>query len=303
MVSILIPAYNAEKTIQRCLDSVCMQTYKNIEVIVVNDGSADGTADIAERYSAKCDYIRVISQDNAGVATARNVCLKEANGDFILFVDADDWIEPDMIERMLALCGDADIVFCGSDHAENSAEIKRSKPGEPEVWDQQRQQLEFMKHQRMTGMLWNKMIRRSVTEGCCFNPETGYGEDAEFLWQVLKKSKKMLVTDEILYHHVLEASSISHLPFSEKKYSAIPMWERINREVEQKYPELLLFARERLTCAAGFSLYECKMSNYKNDRQISQMRTIVRKNMSIILYSDSISLKFKIFILVAAIGV
>lgn len=295
MVSVLIPAYNAEKTIHRCLDSVLAQTVVDMEIIVVNDGSKDATLEVFREYAAKDNRIVVADQPNSGVAAARNVGLQKASGDFILYVDADDWIEPNMLERMLAIADDADIVFCGNDMAEKSEDAKCTEIVEIEIWDQNRQLLEFMKHKCMTGMLWNKMIRRSTTEGCTFNPKTGYGEDAEFLWQVLKKSEKMVVTNEILYHHVQDENSISHLTFSEKKYSAIPMWEAINAEVTKDYIHLLPLAKERLMCAAVYSMYEMNHSNFTNREYKNHIRTIVKKNLLEFVSSKNVSKKMKLY--------
>lgn len=302
MISILIPAYNAEKTIHRCLDSVLGQTVVDLEIIVVNDGSKDATLQILHEYAARDSRIVIVDQANSGVAVARNAGLQKATGEFILYVDADDWIESNMLERMLTLVDGADIVFCGNDTAEKPEDVKHTETLDIEAWDCERQLLEFMKHKRMTGMLWNKLIRRSVTEGCSFNPKTGYGEDAEFLWQVLKKSQKMVVTNEILYHHVMDDNSISHLTFSEKKYSAIPMWEAINAEVERDYPELLSLAKERLMCATVFSLYEVYVSKYDNREHIRYMRSIVRENIVLFLKSRNVSIKFKLFSILACLG-
>lgn len=296
MVSVLIPAYNAEKTIHRSLDSILAQTYCDIEVIVVNDGSTDSTLAELQAYAKKDERVKVIDQLNSGVAAARNTALDNASGEYILYVDADDWIEPDTVERLLnRMSEDTDIVFCSSDHAETPEHVQCELQAECEIWDRDRQILEFLRHKRMTGMLWNKLIRRSLTDGISFNEKTGYGEDAEFLWQILKKSRKMVVTNEVLYHHVLEDTSISHLSFSEKKYSAIPMWESITEEVERDYPELLSLAKERLMCAAVYSGYEMKKAEYKNEIQKRHIQEIVKKNWKEFIKSDTVSSKMKIY--------
>ena len=302
MLSVLIPAYNAEKTINRCIDSILYQTYQNIEIIIANDGSTDGTLSILSDYAEKDKRIIICNQANKGVSAARNTCLKNAHGEYILYVDADDWIESNMIQRMLELINDADIVFCESDHAEISEQVEDIENVKIEYWDQKQQMLEFMKHKRMTGMLWNKLIRRNLTVGVQFNEKTGYGEDAEFLWKILKRSRKMVVTNENLYHHVLENTSISHVSFSEKKYSAIPMWEAINEDVKKEFPELLNLAKERLMCAAVFSLYEAKKCGYKNKNHIVHMRKIARKYIGIFLKSTNVSKKFKVYAIAVCLG-
>ena len=169
MVSVLIPAYNSEKTINRCIESILHQAYENIEVIIVNDGSTDNTLSILSNYAKIDRRIAIYNQTNKGVSATRNVCLKNAHGDYVLYVDADDWIEANMIQQMLELMKDADIVFCESDHAETSEQVESVDNVKIECWDQKTQLYEFMKHKRMTGMLWNKLIRRNLTEDVWFN--------------------------------------------------------------------------------------------------------------------------------------
>lgn len=303
MVSVIIPVYNTEKYLKRCLDSVLNQSYTDIEVIVVNDGSTDNSLQILKEYEKNDNRIKLIDQQNQGVSSARNVGLDNVQGEFILYVDSDDWLELDAIQRLLAtVTDDTDIVFCSSDNAEQIDSVKREKEIKYEYWDNDRQILEFLKHKRMTGMLWNKLIRRSLTFDIFFNEKTCYGEDAEFLWQVLKKSKKMIVTNEILYHHVLEETSISHLSFSDKKFSAIPMWESICKDVDRNYFNYITFARVSLTSAAVYSLYEAKSCKYENKLQIGYMRSIVRKNINVFLKAKNVSKKFKLYAIAVCLG-
>lgn len=303
MVSVLVPVYNAEKTIVRCLDSILGQTYQNIEVIIVNDGSKDNTLSILEDYSEKDSRIRLYDEQNGGVAAARNIALRNAQGEYILYVDSDDWLELNAIECLLGeMRKDVDIVFCSSDHAEKPEEVHFENRKVIEEWNHDQQIYEFLLHRRMSGMLWNKLIRRSLTEGIGFNEKTGYGEDAEFLWEILEKSKNMLVTNEVLYHHVLEETSISHLTYSEKKYSAIPMWEKINEDVKRKYPQLMALAKVSLTSAAVYGMYEAHQGGYSNKDHISHMRSIARKNLIDFIKAKHISLKFKLYALAVCVG-
>ena len=100
-VSILIPVYNVEKYLSKCLESILLQTYKNIEIIIINDGTTDSSLDIAELYASKYDFIHVYSYENAGISTTRNRALEKATGDYYLFVDSDDYLNPHMIEKMI----------------------------------------------------------------------------------------------------------------------------------------------------------------------------------------------------------
>lgn len=303
MVSILIPVYNAEKTINRCLDSVLDQTYSDIEVILVNDGSKDDSLSVLQEYAEKDRRVTIISQENQGVAVARNIGLDNATGDYILYVDSDDWIEKDMVERMLEISANADIVFCGNDAATSSENREISVDIKIENWNHEKLISEFIKHKIISGMLWNKLIKRSLTEGCRFNPKTGYGEDAEFLWQVLQNTKSMCVTNEVLYHHVPDSNSISHLSYSDKKYSAIPMWEKINSDVASYYPQYKEYAKISLTSAAVYGMFEARQCGYDNAKNKRHMRQITRKNIIRFLKADYISKKFKLYAMAVCLGI
>ena len=304
MISVIVPVYNAEKFLNRCIDSILEQTYTNFELILVDDGSTDHSLDILKKYVEQDERVSLICQQNKGVSGARNTGLQAAKGEYFLYIDADDWVEKDMIEKLIFIGQreNADIVMCDSDHADEKTNVIEELEIETEVWDQDKQQYEFMKHQRLTGMLWNKLIHRRLAKGVRFNEKTSYGEDAEFLWEILKKSQKMIVINAILYHHVQEQTSISHLSFSEKKYSAIPMWEHIIKDVSQNNPKLINLAKERLMSATVFSMYEAKRCKYKNRDQVKHMRRIVRKNLNTFLQSQNVSKKFKLYAIAAYLG-
>ena len=114
-ISIIIPAYNVQEYIKQCLESIINQTYKNLEIIVVNDGSKDKTLDIIESIAKDDPRIIVINQENQGVSAARNNALKGVDGDFVMFVDSDDWLDLDTCEVLIreAVKENADIVMCG----------------------------------------------------------------------------------------------------------------------------------------------------------------------------------------------
>lgn len=296
LVSVIVPVYNAADYLERCLNSIIRQSYAHIEIVLVNDGSTDNSLEIMESYARMDRRIVIFNQDNKGVAAARNTGIKNIRGDLFLFVDSDDWIEGSMITRMLELLDDTvDIVFCDSDHAENEENAKKIGKVLYEEWDQKEQQYQFMLHKRMTGMLWNKLIRSSLIENVSFDETVGYGEDAQFLWKVLKNSKKMVVTNEILYHHVLEERSISHQIFNDNKFSAIIMWENLVDEVQVSYPELAGLAKERLMSAVVYSYYEAKQCGYADQDKLGYMCAIVRSNLILFLKSPRISVRMKLY--------
>ena len=114
LISVIVPIYNSEKYLEQCIESIINQKYSNLEIILVNDGSVDGSLKICEKYAKKDNRIKVIDKKNEGVSVARNVGMEVSSGQWISFIDSDDWIDPDMFEKMLAKSkdDDFDVIMC-----------------------------------------------------------------------------------------------------------------------------------------------------------------------------------------------
>ena len=125
LISVIIPVYNVEKYLNQCLDSVINQTYKNLEIVLINDGSTDKSGEICDYYSQKDDRITVIHKENGGQALARNIALEMIKGEVVAFVDSDDWIDPDMYSDMMSfmLEKNLDVVFCGAKRVTDSESV------------------------------------------------------------------------------------------------------------------------------------------------------------------------------------
>ena len=200
LVSILIPVYNTEDYLPKCLDSIVNQTYSNLQVVIIDDGSKDASLCIAQKYVKQYPYIEVYHQENQGVASTRNNLLNKAKGDYVLFVDSDDWCELDMVDFLInkAIANNADIVTCSM--------VKNDEPFVSnifleEIWDQEKAVLEFLRHKIFNGSLCNKLIKTSLLHNLRFHCEIFYGEDALFIWNVLQKVNQVLITDRELYHY------------------------------------------------------------------------------------------------------
>ena len=135
LVSILVPAYNVAQYLHKCLDSIVNQTYQQLQVVVVDDGSSDNSLSIVKDYAAKYPFVEVYHQENAGVAAARNNLLSHVKGDYVLFVDSDDWLELDMIEFLISKIEKykVDVVTCGM--VVNDTAVR--KEYKQECWNQE----------------------------------------------------------------------------------------------------------------------------------------------------------------------
>lgn len=156
MVSILVPVYNSEKYLRQCLDSIVNQTYKDLQVVIVDDGSIDNSLSICREYADKYEFIEVYHQGNAGVASARNALLDKARGDYTIFIDSDDWIELDMIAGLLHYIAeyDLDIAICGSVSEYNdSATAVDTSYCSPLIDNREEAVKKFILHKELNGSL------------------------------------------------------------------------------------------------------------------------------------------------------
>lgn len=214
LVTIIIPVYNVEKYLRKCLDSVVGQTYTNLEIICVNDGSPDHSLEILEEYAARDNRIKIISQKNTGLSGARNTGLEHATGDYILFVDSDDWIDLDTCEK--ALREDADVVFWSYYREYGDKQLETSLYGSQKIrWGDD---TVFELHRRMVGLsgkelrnpaqtdsmitLWGKLYKAQVLKGIQFVDTKLIGsEDTLYSIAAFCNVKSAVYLPDIYYHY------------------------------------------------------------------------------------------------------
>lgn len=196
-ISVIVPVYNVEDYLPKCLDSILAQTYQNLEIILVDDGSPDRSGEICDQYAERDSRVAVIHKANGGVCAARNVGLDAATGEMIGFVDSDDWIEPDMYEVLLEKMQEhgADIVQSGmeSDGSKSVEECLR----------------------RLVCMdnieVWRNLYRSEVIGSVRFSERLRSSEDLLFNYQVFKRARKCFYIGESKYHHCYVQGSLSDI--------------------------------------------------------------------------------------------
>jgi len=213
-VSVIIPAYNIEKYLPRCLDSVLAQTYGNIEVIVVNDGSKDETGRVIDEYSAKDSRVMAIHKENGGVSSARLAGIKAASGDYIGFVDGDDLIEPDMYERLLsnAVKHNADISHCGYKMVFPKGHIDYYyNTGKIVVQDNVTGLKDLLEGSFVEPGLWNKLYSHKLIkvfiESSVMDYSIKINEDLLMNYYLFKLAECSVYEDFCPYHYILRAGS------------------------------------------------------------------------------------------------
>ena len=213
LISVIVPAYNIESYLSATLDSILAQTHENLEILVVNDGSKDGTGAVIDRYAAMDRRIRAIHKENGGVTSARLRGLGEATGEWIGFVDGDDLIEPDMYERLLenALKYDADISHCGYQMVFPSRVDYYYNTGRLLEQDRDTGLKDLVEGRFVEPGLVIKLYRRSLFEGLAGRMDTSIKthEDVLMNYWLFKASRKSIYEDVCPYHYVLRHGSAS----------------------------------------------------------------------------------------------
>lgn len=278
LVSVLVPAYNVEKYLPQCLDSIVNQTYQHLQVVVVDDGSKDNTLSIAQEYAAKYSFVEVYHQENAGVATARNNLLSHVKGDYVLFVDSDDWIEPNMIGFLVKKVEEhqVDVVTCGM--VVNDTIVKKGY--KQECWNQEQTIQKFLFHKELSGSLWNKLIKTSLLHNVVFHCGISYGEDALFCWSAFQRINTLVWTDRQLYHYRKNTNSISRQKWSpDKKGTGHFVWRTICNDVAKHWPQYLDIAQARFALEDMWALYFASLCNYKYDEHIKERQDNIKKSL------------------------
>lgn len=297
LVSILSPCYNVEQYLPQCIESIINQTHNNLQIVMIDDGSSDGTWNVLQNYAGKDSRIEVYRQENQGVASTRNNLLDKVKGEYVLFVDSDDWIEPDMVEFLVgkSLTHRADIVVCGM--VVNETLVTNAYKEEFLTQDETIKR--FLFHNELKGSLWNKLIKTSSLHNFRFDSRISYGEDALFCWDVLQWAHTIVITDRKLYHYRMNVNSISHQSFSNKKLTGHKVWTRICEETAERYPQYLPIAQARFCIEATLLLRDAAHCGYKTLSDIRLLQDTIKEYRYRLREVDVTSCKMKIFTYIA----
>lgn len=236
-VSILVPVYNCEQYLEKALDSLSAQTWKNLEILCIDDGSTDGSHEILRAKAAQDPRIRFARFKNAGVSAARNRALSLASGEWILFVDADDWIEPDMVEAMASHAHQtkSDIVQCG--YVMDFGPVPFYRPGSGHKIFTPVQALQALaKNEHLNNYPWGKLIRQSCFEDIRF-PEGMPGfEDTCTIFKTFSNARRIATIPNRFYHYVQHNGSITNKMSLSTVYLMRDAYEYQQAWLKKRYP-------------------------------------------------------------------
>ena len=249
-ISVIVPFYNIEQYVSYCLDSILAQTFRDFELICINDGSKDGTRELLDAYAEKDSRIKVIHQENQGQSVARNNALKRAVGKYIAFIDGDDAVIPEYLEVLYKEAERAkpDLVFCKSSLVIDNKQVTTTyREGySVEIFDDSIAYRHLSKQIRLPSTPWGKLYRKEFLGDIPFEPGI-YFEDYLFLYTSLFRLKKVVGIDAVMYLNTITPGSTINSPFSMKKaYSHLIIYDR-EMELAEKFctPQEKPFLRKK----------------------------------------------------------
>lgn len=237
MISVIVPVLNAEKTISRCIDSLISQTVSIDEIIIIDDGSTDSSGRICDLYAEKNKNIQVYHTDNKGVSSARNLGIREAAGEYIGFVDSDDWIESDMYESLLLAMKttDAELSACGVIHETSHGSFSDRNDGELEIVDGAACYKAILYSQGIRGYLCNKLFKRELIMNL-IDESIAQCEDLLFVTQYMEKVHRVVYINKALYHYTRQSTPV-FFDYTPRELTLMDAYEKVLCLYQEKAPE------------------------------------------------------------------
>lgn len=305
LISVIIPVYNCEKYLHRCLDSILKQSYRDIEVILVDDGSTDYSLSICKDYQNKDTRFKVFHKENGGPSSARNYGLDRCNGDYIVFVDSDDYLSINYLQELYdaMIKNNAEVVFCAYDTEYSNKEVKSGYLFPQGEYDYKNNCFDGM---YMPFVVWSMMIHRSCINNkrkkIRFEENITYLEDYLFNINVLLISKKNIGINEVLYHRVEHCGSLTDIKYSaksfEKYFSLVYAFEKICI-ITEKYTDLHLnMIKAFISSLADVQVLMNKLNI--DDKDKLKKINMLRKQYVPIYLKESNSIKKKLIVLLSA---
>lgn len=302
-ISIIIPVYNVEKYIRKCIDSILFQTFIDFELILVDDGSKDSSGEICDEYQNKDSRIKVIHKSNGGLSSARNAGINIAKGDFFGFVDSDDWINKDMYELLYKGISDfkADIALCRLLHLDenNHSYYLNDKFSDKEKIIDGDRLLSYLLLKRIDASSCTKLFKSSIFENLRFH-EGRNNEDFKLLYEVFSNVNKGVLINEVSYNYIYRNGSITNSISSSCVFDSYENAKDMLNYIKIKKPNLISEAESWYFMQTFVLLRYIVINNIinENNEKYKMLKINLLKNIRKILNNKYIGNKFKLLFLI-----
>lgn len=300
LISVIVPVYKVEEYLENCVNSIINQTYKNLEIILVDDGSPDKCGEMCEQLALSDSRIIVIHKKNGGLSSARNSGIDIANGEYIGFVDSDDTIEPFMYEKLYNenKLNSTLISVCAVNYIfQNGKTQRKNKLGKNKVFDFVEAIQEMNSHTYFDMGAWSKLYHRSLFENLRF-PEGKLSEDFYIMFILFDKAQRISYVDYACYNYLQRENSITHNVKINHDHEYAAKEQMIY--LEKKYPQMKAFAHVAYASAA-LTVYDSYLKNGVkcSDDMINHFKEVVASNLSYIREIERLSngkkIQFRLF--------
>lgn len=301
LISVIVPVYNVEKYLKKCVLSLVNQTYPNVEILLINDGSKDNSLNICLELEKDYKTIKVFNQVNKGQATARNVGIKNAKGEYIFFVDSDDYISSETLEYLyqLMIKNHADISGCNIEmvgekdkhigYYENNLDFIK-------VFTKDEAMFELCKNQIINSSVCTRIYKAEIIKNCIFKENIKY-EDADAIYKWIDASNKIVITGKPFYKYYFSEESTLRGELKIGRFDLLPVSKEKIRFYEEKYPQYLGFAVSRTIDALINLLYDYRKSDEFKDKskEVEQYVKYLFKSYKLQYTSKGPKLRIKIY--------
>ena len=281
LISVIVPVYNVAQYLEKSIASIQQQTYQNLEIILVDDGATDESGRLCEQIAEEDERVLVYHKENEGLSQARNDGLKQAHGDYVIFIDSDDYIHSEMIASLYQqlVKEDADVSSCGVMNVyANSESPQTENQDDYFVCDTETFLREYLIGEKIPGTICNKLIKKEVAAQLTF-PKGLIYEDAYYHFDLIKVAKKYVVNTNPYYYYFHRGDSITTKPYAEKDLAYIDIYQKFYTEVVKEYPNLTEVAFFRLAYAHFFILDKMLLDdNFKEFKDYPRIYGYLKKH-------------------------
>lgn len=308
LITVVIPAYNVEKYIDRCLDSFVRQSYKNLEIIVINDGSTDRTEESIQSFVERDSRVFKISQKNQGLSAARNAGIEAAKGQYITFVDSDDFVSENYIEHLFEIMikEQAEVSVCGHQKFYKEQDIQsRDSSQESESLLEAMTGVEALRNllyrKKIVTSAWGKLYKAELLSGIRY-PVGWIYEDLATTYKILGRAKKVVISNEENYYYFQRADSIFHTKFQQKNIVQLEISEEMLKYVKHYYPqcEKAAYSRHFISCV---QLYRMISKEEQFQKIFIKVKEEIKKYRSSVLFDKNAKTSTRIMAMIACVNI
>ena len=302
LISVIVPVYKVEPYLDRCVESIVNQTYKNLEIILVDDGSPDNCGAMCDAWAAKDSRIRVIHKENGGLSDARNAGMAVATGEYLAFVDSDDWLDITYVEHLYLLAQkyNAQIVACDVQIVFDETSLNATGSGSIVAYTPEEALKALIEGRTFRAVAWNKLYQKDLFIGECY-PVGKNHEDEFTTFRLIDKAQQLIYFDKTLYYYRQRPNSIMNT-YSIKRLDALDAYLMRISLWKEKYPKL--YVQDKVTfCKSCVMFYQDALDHqYIPLQDIKKKLQLHRKAISFSL-SEFLSLQVRDMIFVVGSGI